>query len=186
MHHCLKYPRIRKPLPQITQSDVKEYFDYDPITGFLTWKKKIAIKTVVGSRAGSKVKNRDSRIVQFMGNVILEHRLIWLWWYGYYPPKHLHIDHINHIEDDNRLSNLRLVTQCENNKNNSLRCDNQLGITGIYEVKLKSGKSSYIGEIRNKGKKYSKQSRDLNKVIEWRKTMEQQLGFHPNHGITKP
>lgn len=176
---------IKLPKSQITQALVQEYLDYDPVTGILTWKKKNSKKTVIGSRAGTDVKGR-CRIIQLFGNVIVEHRVIWLHYYGYMPKSHEHIDHINHNEYDNRIQNLRLVSQKENNRNLSLRKDNALGITGIYEIKTRQGKVSYVAEIKSNNKRYCKQSMDINKLILWRKQMETQLGFHTNHGIAKP
>lgn len=43
------------------------------------------------------------------------HRFIYEYFNGTIPP-HLEVDHINHIKDDNRLENLRLITPKENNR----------------------------------------------------------------------
>lgn len=44
------------------------------------------------------------------------HRIIWETFYGEIPEGY-QIDHINTIRTDNRLDNLRVVTQAENNRN---------------------------------------------------------------------
>lgn len=50
----------------------------------------------------------------------------------------LDIDHINHIKNDNRKSNLRIVTRCQNNMNMSKRSDNTSGVTGVIWYKTKN------------------------------------------------
>ena len=50
----------------------------------------------------------------------------------------LDIDHINHIKYDNKKSNLRIVTRCQNNMNMSKRKDNTSGVTGVVWYKTKN------------------------------------------------
>jgi hypothetical protein len=50
----------------------------------------------------------------------------------------LDIDHINHIKNDNRKSNLRIVTRCQNNMNMRKRSDNTSGVTGVIWYKTKN------------------------------------------------
>ena len=76
----------------------------------------------------------------------LAHRLVWLYVYGYYP---IHtIDHINGIKTDNRICNLRDVSQRKNNTN---KLPHRRGkLYGSYDKKSKkwgisiSCKSVYI------------------------------------------
>ena len=58
------------------------------------------------------------------------HRVIWAMVYGEWPSNH--IDHINGITDDNRIVNLRVVTNQENMRNKSMRKSNTSGFTGVY------------------------------------------------------
>jgi hypothetical protein len=65
----------------------------------------------IGSRTG--VGYRHTRI---NGTHKLIHRVIWEHVNGPIP-KGMHIDHINGVKDDNRISNLRLVTPMQNAQN---------------------------------------------------------------------
>jgi hypothetical protein len=98
----------------LSSNELRQLLDYDPNTGQLTWIKKINKGTVLKSRAGTKQAD-GYRSVKLYGRKYLEHRLIWCWVHGDYPSQHL--DHINHIRDDNRIINLREVTISENARN---------------------------------------------------------------------
>lgn len=168
----------------ITQDHLKEYLVYDPLSGHLTWRKKLSRKTVVGRRAGTRVKNRDNRIIKVFGHVYMEHRLIWLMYYGYMPKSHEHIDHINHCEHDNSIGNLRMVSQRENNKNNSIRKDNVLRVTGVW-INKQNSRKKYMAEIKDGETRYLKSFYSLEAAIQQRKDWEVELGFHENHGTDK-
>lgn len=72
--------------------------------------------------------------------------VIWFYHNGEFPPKGMEIDHINHIRDDNRIENLRLVTRRENCANKA----NKTHLTGA--VKLARSWAAYI-TINRKGVK---------------------------------
>lgn len=169
----------------LTQEILHEYLDYDPHTGFLTWKtKKHSKKVLAGQRAGSiSTKNRH-RVLRFMEQLYAEHRVIWLHFYGEWPKGH--IDHINHDEQDNRIENLRDVSQAENNMNSSKRSDNSTGYTGVWINKLNSRKK-YMAELNLQGKRLHYSSHyTLEEAVAARKKAEETFGFHPNHGMIKP
>jgi hypothetical protein len=64
--------------------------------------------------------------------------MIWFYFNGEFPPKDLEVDHINHIRDDNRIENLRLLTRRQNCGNKA----NKVHMTGA--VPRKHGWTSYI------------------------------------------
>lgn len=167
----------------LTVRDLREFLDYDPITGHLTWIKKLSRKVVVGKRAGTQVKGRDNRIIKIFGEVYIEHRLIWFMVTGKWPVHD--IDHEDHNESNNSWGNLYEKTRLENCKNNSLRSDNRTGIVGVW-VNQQNSKKKYRAEINHNGSRKARSFTDLNDAISQRKIWEKEFGFHANHGIQKP
>jgi hypothetical protein len=96
----------------LTQVRLKELMTYDADTGVFT-----RIKSV--SRAGKRVSEKPNSdgYLHFCIDykLYLQHRAAWLYVYGKFPEGHL--DHINRVKTDNRLSNLRVVTDFENSQN---------------------------------------------------------------------
>lgn len=169
----------------LTQQDLQDCLDYCAATGHLTWRKKISRKVVIGNRAGTQVAGRDNRIIKIFGEVYIEHRLIWLYVTGHYPKSDEHIDHIDHNESNNSWSNLRLVSQAENNKNLSRKSTNTSGVTGVW-VNPANSKKKFMAEISLGSVRKIKSHYTMEEAIATRKTWENELGFHSNHGIDKP
>ena len=113
---------------------VKQSFDYDPVTGDVSW--KIGNKRV---KAGHVLRTMDDLgyyKVYLNKKRIQVHRLAWFLHYGYWAGI---IDHINRCKTDNRINNLREVSRRENAENKDLkRSDSKQKYTGIEE--LPSGK----------------------------------------------
>ena len=131
----------------LTQEQLKDKFDYDPITGVLSFTTNFCNcrNPWKGKRAGYVVKD-SYRVVGISSSQFYEHRLIWKWHYGEEPP-HM-INHINQNGLDNRIENLEASTNSENQRNAKLRSDNTLGEANIYNNKKK--KLLYASVIVNK------------------------------------
>jgi len=129
-------------------TDVSEVFAcliYNPETGEFFWKKTNSNRCKAGSKAGTLGLDGYS-VVTIKRKRLRAHRLAWLFHTGSWPEKH--IDHINGIKTDNRISNLRQVTGTEN-QGNRRKASSYLGgktasiHKGVY--KAKNGKwRSYI------------------------------------------
>ena len=86
-----------------TEDVLKDLYTYDPQTG----------QIFLGSGTKGWVnKNGYTYITTPLGKKFLAHRLAWLLYYGSWPEGN--IDHINRDKSDNRIDNLRDVTQSEN------------------------------------------------------------------------
>jgi len=96
----------------LTQKDVLEKVVYDAHEGrfrALPGFHKRSPGEIIGTP-----HNKGYRFCCIKGNMILEHRLVWLYIYGYLPEKPFEIDHINGNKSDNRLTNLRILDHRNN------------------------------------------------------------------------
>lgn len=164
----------------ITQSRLKELFEYSPSTGLFT---RIAVRAgrgKCGDIAGA-IRGDGYKCIEVDGKKYLSHRLAWLYVHGEFPQEQ--IDHINGIRFDNRMENLRAVSNLENRMNSKCRRDAKFGIMGVGWHKRDStffanigmgGKLIHLGYFDN-----------LLDAICARKSAERQYKFHANHGRTQ-
>jgi hypothetical protein len=113
----------------MTYEEVNALFVYDSDTGVLTNRVRRQYgRLQVGAESGSIAK-RGYRVVRVFGELYPAHRLCWLIAHKEWPSGE--IDHINGVRDDNRLCNLRDVTQSTNQRNAKRRTDNISGVVGL-------------------------------------------------------
>ena len=132
----------------ITEWQLKQVLSYDGGTGIFTRVKK-RMKHLAGLPAGTRMPHGYIQI-KLGGKKYLAHRLAYLATYGFHPPDM--IDHINGDPADNRIQNLRLTTNRENQLN---RYSHRLGrLQGCHYNKddkkwiaciTYGGKRKYIG-----------------------------------------
>jgi hypothetical protein len=114
---------------------LKEILDYNPITGFFTWKVDFRNHVKKGRIAGHKSKNANNFYIciHYQKHTYYAHRLAWVFMTGKLPNNN--IDHINGIGTDNKWCNLRCVPQTINARNRSKATITSLsGITGIRYI----------------------------------------------------
>jgi len=168
---------------------LQECLTYEASTGFLFWKRRplehfananacgVWNSKHAGNRAGSpNMKRRWSTKIN--AALYQNHRIAWALYYGCWPDDQ--IDHINGNPEDNRIVNLRVVTNAENQRNVARKKTNKSGVTGVcwhkrgkvWQVNIRGdGRFIYLGSFRN-----------LDDAIAARKAAERQYGYHENHG----
>lgn len=87
-------------------------------------------------------------------------------------PKSEKVDHIKHINHDNRKSELRPVTDSQNNMNRSLSSNNTSGITGVSYSK---SENKWVAHICVNKKKYQKRFESFDNAIRQRKKWEEEF-----------
>ena len=115
----------------LTQQYLKSIFSYDPYTGILTRIRSTGSGSVVGSSPAAC--RRDGYIRISVNNCqYLAHRLVWLHFYGSWPNHQ--VDHINGNRADNRIANLRDISNAGNGQNrhgHNKNCSS--GFLGVYK-----------------------------------------------------
>ena len=169
---------------------LRELIAYDADTGKLFWLPRDAKfcknehqanawnAKYARSEAGVAIDTHGYKTITILKKPYLAHRLIWAMHYGVWPNGQ--IDHINGDRSDNRIHNLRDVSQSENQRNSKRRSDNKSGVPGV------SWHSRYLkwqATISSSGKrKCLGYFNDLNEAIQTRRAAEQACGYHENHG----
>lgn len=156
---------------------LKSVLSYDKISGLFHWSKTMSRRCKKGSVAGwtSYAGYNEIRV----GDLIYKaHRLAVAFSFNEEP-----IGEVDHIDGDrlnNSLLNLRMVTRQENQRNSTIRTDNQSGFCGVYwdkdREKWRAGirvdnKTIYLGIFNKK-----------DDAIKARKEANLKYGFHANHG----
>ena len=138
----------RTPMPELTQTRVRELFDYEPDTGALIRRVWRGGRAAPRLRAGSVVlKNgRASRHVRVDGADYPVSHIIWLWMTGELPKDQ--IDHADRNQLNDRWANLREVTNSQNSINATPITDKKTGARGV--TRHRSG--TYLARIWVRGK----------------------------------
>lgn len=180
-----------KELPP--QDILKRLFDYNPETGDLFYKErtidlcksKRAMSIFNALYAGKKVSSTNGKgylISNFNGSIHRVHRICWSMVNGYLDPE-LQIDHENGIKTDNRVCNLRAVTNVQNSQNKVIDHKNTTGVTGVYRSKRDNVWCAQINV--NSNKVWLGTFERFEHAVKARKDAEKKYGFHENHGRDK-
>lgn len=133
--------------------------NYDPETGVFTWKHSPSNNVKDGDVAGF-LNKKGYLEIGYNNKLHKAHRIAWFIYYGKWPAGD--IDHINGIRSDNRIKNLRDVTNSVNLQNqHKARANNKSGLLGVHWSKRSKkweasicidGKNVYIGVFTDKNK----------------------------------
>lgn len=145
-----------KQLP--TQEYLQECFNYDPLTGVLTWKtrpvshfKTVRAASVINSRCAGKpagcLNGHGRKIVSIGAGVqVIAARLIWKLVTGD-EPEDL-IDHKDLDKANDRWDNLRPATKAQNEYNTPVRRNNTAGFKNVCWAPREQKYRAYITAAR--------------------------------------
>lgn len=173
---------IRDITPQLLQ----RIMAYDPQTGILHWKERP--RDLCKSDRDHKRWNTSHageracfpRPQGYLGCLVFKrplaaHRVAWALHYGEWPAT---IDHINGDRADNRIANLRSVSEAENAKNRRPHQGNKSGTTGVI-----AHRDRWRAYITHEYQQIHLGVFDtLEEACAVRKSAEAKYGFHENHG----
>lgn len=176
-------------MSNITQDQLKKILNYNSETGVFIWLHRgrdqfssdlncsMFNSRYSGKEAGS-INTKGYMKITIAPNLHSAHRLAWLYVYGELPDGQ--IDHINGDKTDNKISNLRCVSNEINCKNQSLAKNNTTGILGVH---FSSTSRRWIARINAGGnRQYLGCFSTLLDACSARKSAEMQHGYHENHG----
>jgi hypothetical protein len=167
--------RAAKARPTI--EELREYLDYDPKTGVLTWKKRPWLRAGVHQNkpTSASVNGMGYKLVQFGGCKVSAHRVAFALHHGRWPMPCC--DHIDGDKTNNRADNLRECSVSANAHNGKMHRDNATGVKGVS----RHG-SGYLAEVMINGAKHRKWFRHLEDAAAWvRQTREQLHGEFARH-----
>ena len=110
---------------ELTQQVIKNLFEYKD--GNLYWKVQKNSRALIGSKAGS-LKNNGYYSITIDSKLYRNHRLIYLYHYGYLPK---FIDHIDNDPLNNNIENLRETTRSQNLMNQKPRKNKSSKYKGV-------------------------------------------------------
>lgn len=163
----------------IRDETVHALIAYDPITGHLTWKADRG-KVKAGDPAGSASDSHGYLSVRVNYRSYLAHRLAWFLTHGEFPKNKL--DHINGDRHDNRLANLREVSDRDNARNSAMNTKNTSGVVGVswHAARGKWRANITVGRQQ----KHLGLFDSFDEAVAVRRQAEAEFDFHPNHGRT--
>lgn len=114
-------------------SELKKNYSYCEKTGNFTRIFSPTKKENIG-KVITQTDTKGYVYLLFSGKRYSAHRMAWLYFYGEIPDGI--IDHANGDKTDNRIVNLRIADNYENNYNSFIRKDNKSGVKGVYFSKF--------------------------------------------------
>lgn len=117
---------------------------YDTDTGQFFWNQNVGRwgRIKAGTPAGY-IRKDGYVVIRLNGKLEYAHHLVFLMEGGI--PEGYEVDHINRNTSDNRRTNLRLVTSCQNKYNTKKPVTNKTGVKGVHWNALTQ---SYRARIR--------------------------------------
>lgn len=163
---------------RLTYDYANYLFKYDSETGDL-YRRVRDTDEFRSKPAGTKTKTGYIQIY-VDGKLYLAHRIIMLL-VNKSLSDNCQVDHIDHNRLNNKLNNLRAVSQSGNMRNSGRRSDSSTGVTGVVYHKQAR---KYMASIFIDGKRiYLGLFKTLGEAATARQDANMKYDYHKNHGI---
>lgn len=166
----------KRPLP--TPTVLRQLLRYEPETGKLYWLERPDAPAWNRAHAGGEALTFKMSNGYLSGTVLARtvwaHRVAWAVHYGAWPEHQ--IDHINGDKTDNRIANLRDVTDAENKRNSPRYRNNTSGVSG---VRWHEGRKQWRAFL---AKRQIGSFADYESAVAARLRAERENGYHEHHG----
>ena len=151
---------------KLTSSYLKSLFDYKD--GELYWRISNSNRVKVGDKVSPTRKIGDIVLVGINGKIYRLHRLIYLYFNENFDieDRKIQIDHIDIDRSNNRIENLRVANNKENNCNKKIQRNNTSGFRGVKHYP-EGRKKCWLGYYKVDGKMISKYFLTKNEAIEF-------------------
>lgn len=180
-----------KQVRTIDRAEMLAVLSYDPETGVLTWLPRPNSPQrnarFAGKEAGTVTTTADGksyRLISVGVTRYLAHRIAWTMVNGPIP-EGCQIDHEDGNGLNNRLANLRVVTESGNQMNARRSTKNTSGHVGVRRCATKAEMYQAFAIVDGKFFQIG-----LHPTVEgaaaMRKAFSARAGFHPNHGQDRP
>jgi hypothetical protein len=176
----------------LTIDVIRKLLEYNPKTGVLTWKerpiefcdseraKKWWDGLFANRRALESVNSKGYCTGAIFAIPVKAHRVAFAIYHGRWPSSI--IDHINGVRIDNRICNLREVTDIQNSRSQKLRGTNTSGVMGVC---WNARRKKWICRINNGVERlYLGAFSNFSDAVAVRNDAEMKIGFYENHGRT--
>ena len=122
---------MSKRIPNKIPEEIREYISYNEISGDLTWIKRPANNTKIGTIAGNANITNGYIAVEFKYVPYKAHRIAWFLKTGEQPNE---IDHWDGDGFNNTWDNLRNATRSQNQHNRGKQRGNSSGYKGVTYI----------------------------------------------------
>ena len=146
-------PRMKNrkiPLPRESKmiEEASRIYRYDHDNGGLIWIRPVSPGRQGQAKIGFRVGGDDGNgylMCMLLGHKFKIHQIVWMILHKHFPASP--IDHINRDKRDNRIENLRLVTDKQNGQNRKTTTSEFAGVSSV------ANRTGYASRITHNGKK---------------------------------